>query len=136
LAWQASQQSLSGAATPERRDNIFKHPTTNPKVKIQVGSIHSVKGETHTATLVLETFYHGHQLKTLKPWLLGQRAGRGSEGVRNLSRLKQHYVAMTRATHLLCLALRRDAVEAAEIDVLKARSWRVAQIGAQGVDWL
>lgn len=136
LAWQAPFQSVGGAATPERRDNIFKHPTTDPKVRIQVGSIHSVKGETHSATLVLETFYHGHQLKTLKPWLLGQRAGRGSEGVRNVSRLKQHYVAMTRATHLLCLALRRDAVDTAEIDILKARSWRVAQIGASGIDWL
>lgn len=44
---------------PNRKssDNVFHFPEASPKVKIQLGSIHSVKGETHTATLVLETYY-------------------------------------------------------------------------------
>jgi DNA helicase II / ATP-dependent DNA helicase PcrA len=62
------------------RDNVFRHPAANPKVRLRVGSIHSVKGETHTTTLVLDTYFFRHHLATLKPWLLGGKAGKGSEG--------------------------------------------------------
>jgi hypothetical protein len=41
------------------------------KVDIRVGSIHSVKGETHTGTLVMETFWYGDSLEALLPWLFG-----------------------------------------------------------------
>jgi hypothetical protein len=135
LAWQALDQS-SGGGTHGRRDNVFKYPATEPKVGIRLGSIHSVKGETHSATLILDTYYYGHHLQSLKPWLLGQRSGGASEGVRGTTRLKQHYVAMTRPTHLLCLAMRRDAFNDDEIDTLKERSWRVGHIGNRGLDRL
>jgi hypothetical protein len=104
-------------------------------VAIRVGSIHSVKGETHTATLVLDTYFHGHHLQELKRWLLGQNAGRGNAGVRMQARLKQHYVAMTRPSHLLCLAM-MDTFSEAEIGALKARAWRVARLADAGVAWL
>ncbi|WP_286756428.1 UvrD-helicase domain-containing protein, partial [Enterobacter sp. 56-7] len=100
------------AAIITRTDNLFAYPTDAPQVRIRLGSIHSVKGETHTATLVLDSFFHNHHLNELKPWLLGTKSGgfstnrRGKqvfEGPRILGRLKLHYVAMTRPTHLLCL---------------------------------
>lgn len=127
-------------STPSRRaanvDNLFRYPLDHPKVEIRFGSIHSVKGETHTATLVVDTFFHAHHLVTLKPWLLGQRCGRGTEGQRNLSRLKQHYVALTRPSHLLCLAIREDAFTAQEISQLKNAAWRVARVDDTGPQWL
>lgn len=113
-------------------DNLYSHPPQDPKVNIRLGSIHSVKGETHTATLVLESFFHKHHLSELKPWILGDRSGgmkkksRGKpelEGVRMLGRLKLHYVAMTRPSHLLCLAMRRDAFIDGELERLKAQGW-------------
>ena len=73
-------------------------------------------------------------MSELKPWLLGYKAGgstinkRGKsvpEGTRMLGRLKLHYVAMTRPTHLLCLAMRRDAFTEGELDILKARGWAI-----------
>ena len=85
--------------------NFYSHPPEEPKVHIRLGSIHSVKGETHTATLVLDSFYYKHHLSELKPWILGERAGgmkkkaKGKpelENSRLLGRLKLHYVAMTR----------------------------------------
>jgi len=115
-------------------DNLFSHPAQKPKVHIRLGSIHSVKGETHTATLVLDSFFHKHHLSELKPWILGERTGgmkkksRGKpepEGSRMLGRLKLHYVAMTRPSHLLCLAMRRDAFLDGELSLLKARGWQI-----------
>lgn len=112
-------------------DNIYSHPPREPKVHIRLGSIHSVKGETHTATLVLDSFYHKHHLSELKPWILGERTGgnkksRGKpelEGSRMLGRLKLHYVAMTRPSHLLCLAMRRDAFIDGELESLEEQGW-------------
>lgn len=113
-------------------DNVFVYPPAAPRVRIRLGSIHSVKGETHTATLVLDSYYHSHHLSELKPWLLGRKSGGSSmnrrgvqvlEGSRTLARLKLHYVAMTRPTHLLCIAMRRDCFDQAELDVLAGRGW-------------
>lgn len=99
-------------------------------------TIHSVKGETHTATLVMETYFRGHHLASLMPWLMAKKAGRGNEGVLNISRLKQHYVAMTRPSHLLCLAMREDAFTAEELTQLKNIPWRVARVTDAAPVWL
>lgn len=137
LDWQGQTCANEEATMVTRRDNIFRYPTGEaPRVQVRVGSIHSVKGETHTATLVMETFYHGHHLAALRPWLLGQRAGGEKEGVFNTSRLKQHYVAMTRPTHLLCLAMREDGLDIQEMDRLKNRGWRLARVTDGAPQWL
>ncbi len=115
-------------------DNFYSHPPRDPKVHVRLGSIHSVKGETHTATLVLDSFFHKHHLSELKPWILGERTGgmkkklRGKpklEGSRMLGRLKLHYVAMTRPSHLLCLAMRRDAFIDGELESLEEQGWQM-----------
>jgi hypothetical protein len=136
LEWQIADHPDPDKTLSHQRDNLFRHPAANPKVQIRVGSIHSVKGETHTATLVMETFYYEHHLEALKPWLLGQKSGKGKEKGRNLSRLKQHYVAMTRPSHLLCLAMREDAFTSSELDQLKNTLWRVARVTAATPQWL
>lgn len=135
LAWPEPVELMAGeVAYAPRTDNVFGFPQAEPKVQIRLGSIHSVKGETHTATLVLDTFFHAHHLSELKPWLLGARSGglkekkKGApqlEGTRLLGRLKLHYVAMTRPSHLLCVAMRKDAFNADELEVLKCRGWSV-----------
>jgi hypothetical protein len=135
LAWPTVIPSQEGEeAGLAGNDNFFPYPPDAPKVRVRLGSIHSVKGETHTATLVLDSFYYAHHLSELKPWLLGFKTGgstvnkRGksvAEGTRMLGRLKLHYVAMTRPTHLLCLAMRRDAFAEGELDILKARGWAI-----------
>ncbi len=135
LAWPQGGAALQVGASPiAQTDNLFAYPEDAPQVRIRLGSIHSVKGETHTATLVLDSFYFAHHLSELKPWLLGTKVGgsrlnsRGNvvtEGSRMLGRLRLHYVAMTRPTHLLCLAMRKDAFDAGELDVLTGRGWTV-----------
>jgi hypothetical protein len=93
------------------RDNIYRYTEGNETVHIRVGSIHSVKGETHAATLVLETYWHDHNLHSILDWLCNERRGCSNVGVRIRNRLKIHYVAMTRPSHLLCLAMKKTSIE-------------------------
>jgi DNA helicase-2/ATP-dependent DNA helicase PcrA len=60
-------------------------------------------------------------------------------------RLKLHYVAMTRPSHLLCLAMKRSYLESEsgeinqkEVDALKKHGWgKVAVVDKTGeCDWL
>jgi len=46
-------------------DNLFR----DGDLTIEVGTVHSVKGETHTATLYLETFYKKTDSQRLLPFL-------------------------------------------------------------------
>lgn len=130
------EQELDIDVTRMGRDNVYCFPSLSPTVKIRVGSIHSVKGETHTATLVFDTFYYGHHLSALRPWLLGNRVGKGGEGSRMQSRLKQHYVAFTRPTHLLAIAMKEN-LSSDEIIALKGKGWRVGRAQtAASIEWL
>jgi len=110
------------------RSNIYQYPNDDPKVQIRIGSIHSVKGMTHTATLVMETFWYEHNLELLLPWLNGSKSGALKEGARQKSRLKLHYVAMTRPTHLLCLAMKQSCVSDDCLQNLEGRGWQIRTI--------
>lgn len=134
LSWPHAEK-VAEQERRQRRDNYYRYPAAKPKVAVRVGSVHAVKGETHTATLVLDTFFKRHHLQELKPWLLGKNAGKGKQGPEMQSRLKQHYVAMSRPTHLLCLAM-KDTCTPDEIEALKARGWRLARVTKGAVVWL
>lgn len=133
LAW---SETGEGGHGHRKQSNVFTDSTLEPTIKVRIGSIHSVKGETHTATLVLETFYRAHHLKKLKPWLLGKNNGGNGQTDAIHQRLKVHYVAMTRAARLLCLAMRVDTFDEAEIGRLRENGWRVARVTPDAVDWL
>jgi DNA helicase-2/ATP-dependent DNA helicase PcrA len=64
-----------GDGAPARQGNIYTYPETDPAVRIKIGSIHSVKGETHLATLVVDTHFYGSHLLRIKDWLIGSKAG-------------------------------------------------------------
>ena len=114
------------------RNNIFRYCKNGREVSIQAGSIHSVKGQTHTATLVLETFFNKHNLELLLPWLTEKKHGCDkSVGKQQRDRLKLHYVAMTRPTHLLCLAMKRDTLNDEHIGNLRAH-WQLLQVQPDG----
>lgn len=120
-------------------DNVYRYPEAGKEVAIQVGSIHSVKGKTHTATLVLETYWQDkkgrHNLELLLPWLCRTKYGTESAGVQQQSRLKLHYVAMTRPTHLLCLAMMRNTLQGSSgkldeklVKSLTGRGWNIQEV--------
>jgi len=71
---------------------------------IKVGTVHSIKGETHTATLYLETFYYELDLKRLLPFCLGEYPVTDAKKPRHCSNLKVAHVAFSHPTHLLAFA--------------------------------
>ncbi len=134
LKWGAPVQFEKQGAL-QQKDNIYRYPVEKPKVKIQVGSIHSIKGQTHTATLVMETFYRKLNLQSILDWIIGKRRGGRECKDDDVQRLKRHYVAMTRPTHLLCLAMKERSLSENKIQKLQSR-WRVGRVTSTGMLWL
>jgi len=129
--WSAEQPEVSvvmgnkGSAAP----NVYRFEQDGCFVNIEVGTIHSAKGQTHSATLIVETFYKKHDLEDLLPWLSGQESGASSkEGKERLERMRLVYTAMTRPSHLLCLALRRSAVSEETRHDLTHYGWEVLDL--------
>lgn len=132
LRWLEAMVSPDGAPNPI---NVMYDGSQDPPITVRLGSIHSVKGETHTTTLVLESYNRAHHLNALKPWLLGRKFDGIGQRAAMLQRLKLHYVAMTRPQRLLCLAMRSDSWSLDEIGALKARGWRVGLVSRDGTEF-
>ena len=94
-------------ATQKTNKNKFSYSAGDINFDIDITTIHKAKGETHTATLVLETYYYDFDLKQLLKLLKGQTI---ASAKRADHKKKLLYVAMSRATHLLCLAMNREHV--------------------------
>jgi hypothetical protein len=106
-----------------RNTNIYRYEENGSSIAIRLGSIHSVKGETHLATLVLESYRYEHQLLALRPWLIGPESGGAGKANRTQERLRLHYVGMTRPARLLCLAMRTDTLQDGDLATLMERGW-------------
>lgn len=51
----------------------FSFVIDDSKIDIGISTIHKAKGETHTATLVLETYRNGYDINQLLPLLKGDK---------------------------------------------------------------
>lgn len=97
------------------KKNVFNHQDDTLKdIEVEVGTIHSVKGETHTATLYLETDYYSQResdriLDQIKGIVYSNEDP--TKDIRRKETLKMAYVGMSRPTHLLCLAVKKKNVE-------------------------
>lgn len=126
LRWPSDSEWVIKERILSNNDNIFSYIEGGRKANIKVGSIHSIKGETHTATLVLETFMRKNNLKDLLPYLGDSNRGKGKNPTQRL-RMRVHYVAMTRPTHLLCLAMKAEDVQPYK-ENLEAYGWRIESL--------
>ena len=143
LAWPADDLAVDKAAgrgTGDGGGNVILICDGVSDVEIQLGSIHSVKGQTHLATLLLSTYWHDHSVKTLLPWLLGKKSNGASAGRRIIHRLLHTYVALTRPSHMVCLAvpcstLGSGQVAEENIATLRQIGWEVAEIADGAVKW-
>lgn len=121
-------------ASPSDPMNTYRHARKGRQVDIRLNSIHGVKGETHLATLVLEVhkdhwFHLAHQLDDL----CGKPRPKKKRSPDAEAHARLAYVAMTRPTHLLALALRASDVGEApareeRIRDLESRGWRIVDL--------
>ena len=132
LAWEDSQVYPPGPeATQQHFDNVVKVTSGDREVSIRLGSIHQVKGQTHFATLLLSTFSYDHSSEKIIRWLSGEETTGNGEAPRNTLRLKQSYVAMTRPTHLVSVALRNSAIaenRTKAMELLNVRGWEIKDL--------
>lgn len=126
LSWTEEIKLSQGYITTNSKTSpnhyIYKDNISNRCVDLEFGSIHSVKGRTQLATLVLETYSRTHNIKSILKFLCGKPTK--SIGT-NQSRLKCQYVAMTRAKALICLAIPVDFVNEKEQKMLRDMGWKI-----------
>jgi hypothetical protein len=132
LAWPAvvvQPPPIEHEQLPTISPNIYRYRNGDASVDIRLCSIHLAKGETHLSTLILETYNKCHFLEKLLPWLNGDK--QNNDGCNNdaaTKRLLQAYVAMTRPTHLLCMAIRRGSLRVGDEEKLIAKGWRIEHL--------
>jgi len=144
------QSLLPVEMTPEQfvRMSVFEEPEAPPvgeamgsvcsvkhcdrQVDVQIGSLASMKGETHLATLVLESYgWPGKRfdLKEALPVIsqLSVRDPKLKES--HLSQYRNLYVGMSRPTSFLCLAANAERVSDECKAALASLGWVVEHIG-------
>ncbi|WP_214044218.1 UvrD-helicase domain-containing protein [Methanomethylovorans sp.] len=106
----------------ESKPNIYED---NSGLEIEIATVHSVKGETHSATLYLETYYNKYyDVQRTLNYLQKERCSPNSL---ESTSLKMCFVGMTRPTHLLCVAVHQDGVKD-KIDYLQRNGWEIRYI--------
>lgn len=96
-------------------------------VEVAVQTVHSVKGETHVATLYMKTSYHGK--------CESERLGKQLEGIAYQPKdetyrkqaLRLAYVAMSRPKNLLCMAITQEHFNKLNLSSLK-NLWDIVNV--------
>lgn len=139
LSDNASQESSDeGCLLTELSENRLEH---SDGFKVEFSTIHGAKGETHDATLILETKNHIFDLETMLPYLLGSLPSSDNPNCSlpdkphskrkfspNKVFMRQLFVAMSRPRYLLCLALHSDRISEESRNLLAEKGWKVEVI--------
>jgi DNA helicase II / ATP-dependent DNA helicase PcrA len=104
--------------------NTFQYKSNGIDVNIDVSTIHRVKGETHTATLYLETFYIKYDTQRIMKYLKAEKVRPKPS---DFNAQKMAYVGMTRPTHLLCIAIHEENLNGSK-EELQAAGWEIIVI--------
>lgn len=112
----------------DTQDRHFYISHNHPEIKVKIDTVHAVKGETHKATLYLETFKDKHDLRLLLPFLKGQYDEKLVSKKQINAALKVAYVGMSRPSHLLCLAMCCDKLNQTDISELKQSGWEIIYV--------
>ena len=103
-------------------NNIYKYSSGTTEIEIEVSTIHGVKGETHTATCYLETFFRDYDIKRIINYIKGDNTEPKLKTVKQ--NLKMAFVGMSRPSHLLCVAVHQDSIYGQE-EALRRSGWDV-----------
>lgn len=99
-------------------------------IEIEIGTVHSSKGQTHTSTLYLESYYQRDYESTR---LAGQFKGQPfSENEKNNKTYHQEstvmtYVGLSRPTHLLCVAIHKTRFDS-HYDDINSEKWELINL--------
>ncbi|MCW5641532.1 MAG: ATP-dependent helicase [Rhodoferax sp.] len=119
------------AAFETTSPQVERNVLTHDGVRVEVATVHRVKGETHTATLYLETFYEkcgggSYESERLASQFQGQPL---NDKMHDLVRqsAKMIYVGFSRPTHLLCFAMHESRFEKIEAHIC-LNTWDIVRL--------
>ena len=106
-----------------KESNISNNIFHSDDVEIEVGTVHSVKGETHVATLYMETSFHD---KCESEYFGAQLEGLPYKGNKKYEKqaLRIGYVAMSRPQYLLCMAISKEHFEKLDKNLIE-NNWKI-----------
>jgi DNA helicase-2/ATP-dependent DNA helicase PcrA len=120
-------------------DNSDGIETTNhykeEGLEIEITSIHAVKGQTHCATLYLESYYQkdgtgvnakSYESQRLAQQFLGNQI-QSNIGERVKQSAKMAYVGLSRPTELLCIAIHKDRFDSV-LSTISRDDWEVITV--------
>ncbi len=103
-------------------------------LEIEITSVHAVKGQTHCATLYLESFYSkgygNYESERLRNQFVGKQTIEGTlSTVRNSQDIikqsaKMAYVGFSRPTDLLCIAIHKNRFDSLQNDINR-EEWEI-----------
>ncbi len=125
---------LESEFKPIQTQFVKKGLEKNDDIEISIGTVHSVKGQTHCATMYVETYYYNYETeKIISPLYLenhncvighkDKKTGKEKD-VRKKEALKMMYVGFSRPTNLLCFAALEENVKE-YISKFEAAGWRI-----------
>ncbi|OYU82965.1 MAG: hypothetical protein CFE24_13445 [Flavobacterium sp. BFFFF2] len=122
-------------------ENTEIHTPTNhykeDGLEIEITSVHAVKGQTHCATLYLESYFQkdgnganakSYESQRLKDQFLGTQI-QPTVGDRIKQSAKMAYVGFSRPTDLLCIAIHRDRFNAFQ-NTINTDMWEIKTVTA------
>lgn len=120
-------------------ENSKKEKTQTTEIDIKVSSVHAVKGQTHCATMYIESSYYKYETKkaqikdillgkdhTFKIGEKGKGKNAGEKDAQAKQALKMMYVGFSRPTHLLCFVVLKENVKD-DIQNFKSKGWEVIE---------
>jgi DNA helicase II / ATP-dependent DNA helicase PcrA len=107
---------------PAQPATVNSNFTNYENIPIEVTTIHNAKGQTHTATLYLESFYQttvgggNYESERLAAPLKGGSIGANPHKYA-IQSMRMAYVGFSRPTHLLCFAVHKERFDAKLADI-------------------
>jgi DNA helicase II / ATP-dependent DNA helicase PcrA len=117
-----------------REDRCQTENTSNDSIKIEIETVHAAKGQTHCATMYVETSYYEYETQKarIKEALKKEEHAfvlTNSDNKRGKQALKMMYVGFSRPTHLLCFACLKENIPGNIEDYISA-GWKVIDLVA------
>lgn len=107
--------------------NAYTEEINGRDICIELDTIHSVKGETHSATLLLETKFHEYDVHQMLDYIIGIKSTKPT-GVRKPKFMKQLYVAMTRPKHLIGITIDESRFPEAKRAAAITNGWNIVDL--------
>ena len=120
------EDSGEGSRAEGAVPNCLRVSANEQEVAIHLATIASVKGETHLATLVLESCNNRtYDIKSVLPYLCGDASAATVTDDDDRYRLMNMFVAASRPRRLLAFAMHAERAEGARLTKLRAQGWQV-----------